>query len=92
VPERAALPKSVVILDALPITDVGKPYKLGLRADATRRELQDALEQVAGVRAVTAAVEGGAIVATVEVDPAVENGVAEVLGRYAIRWKVVVRQ
>ncbi|MFI6364366.1 acyl-CoA synthetase [Nocardia sp. NPDC050630] len=92
VPERAALPKSVVVLDALPITDVGKPYKLGLRADATRRELQDALAQVAGVRAVTAAVEDGAIVATVDVDPAVESGVAEVLGRYAIRWKVAVRQ
>lgn len=97
VPEPAAVPKSVVILDALPVTDVGKPYKLGLRADATRRELQDALEQVAGVRSVTAAVEDGAIVATVEVDPtaedaAAEDAAAEVLGRYAIRWKVVVRQ
>ncbi|WP_433756495.1 acyl-CoA synthetase [Nocardia sp. CA-135398] len=92
VPERAAVPKSVVVLDALPVTDVGKPYKLGLRADATRRELQDALEQVAGARAITAAVEDGAIVATVEVDPAAEGAAGEVLGRYAIRWKVVVRQ
>ncbi|WP_062991301.1 acyl-CoA synthetase [Nocardia anaemiae] len=92
VPERAAVPKSVVVLDALPVTDVGKPYKLGLRADATRRELRDALEQVAGVRAVTAAVEDGAIVATVEVDPAAEGAAGAILGRYAIRWKVIVRQ
>ncbi|MFC9440930.1 acyl-CoA synthetase, partial [Nocardia sp. NPDC057030] len=29
VPERAAAPKTVTILDALPVTEVGKPYKLG---------------------------------------------------------------
>ncbi|WP_040687963.1 acyl-CoA synthetase [Nocardia vinacea] len=92
VPERAAVPKSVVVLDALPVTDVGKPYKLGLRADATRRELRDALEQVAGVHSVTAAVEDGAIVATVELDLASDGIAAAILGRYAIRWKVVVRQ
>ena len=36
VDERAAAPKSVSIIDALPVTAVGKPYKLGLRADAAR--------------------------------------------------------
>ena len=44
-------PKEVVVLDALPVTDVGKPYKLPLRADATRRELGlalDGLELVPG--------------------------------------------
>ncbi|MFE9323768.1 acyl-CoA synthetase [Nocardia sp. NPDC052278] len=92
VPERAAVPKSVVVLDALPVTDVGKPYKLGLRADATRRELRDALEQVAGVHSVTAAVEDGAIVATVELDLASDGVATAILGRYAIRWKVVFRQ
>ncbi|MEV6336320.1 acyl-CoA synthetase [Nocardia vinacea] len=92
VPERAAVPKSVVVLDALPVTDVGKPYKLGLRADATRRELRDALAQVAGVHSVTAAVEDGAIVATVELDVTSDGIAAAILGRYAIQWKVVVRQ
>ncbi|WP_063040770.1 acyl-CoA synthetase [Nocardia pseudovaccinii] len=92
VPERAAVPKSIVVLDALPVTDVGKPYKLGLRADATRRELQDALEQVAGVHSVTAAVEDGAIIVTVELEAASDGVATAILSRYAIRWKAVVRQ
>ncbi|MCP2298697.1 fatty-acyl-CoA synthase [Nocardia amikacinitolerans] len=93
VQERAAAPKTVTVLDALPVTDVGKPYKLGLRADATRRELLEALADSAGVRAVTAAVEDGAVVATVELDAATyEREVAAILGRYAITWKVLVAQ
>ncbi|MCP2288914.1 acyl-CoA synthetase [Nocardia amikacinitolerans] len=91
VQERAAAPKTVTVLDALPVTDVGKPYKLGLRADATRRELLEALADSAGVRAVTATVEDGAVIATVELDAATnEREVAAILGRYAITWKVVV--
>ncbi|MGV9611500.1 acyl-CoA synthetase [Nocardia xishanensis] len=93
VPERAAAPKTVTVLDALPVTDVGKPYKLGLRADATRRELLEALAETAGVRDITAEVADGAIVATVELDrSADEQEVETVLGRYAITWKVVVAQ
>ncbi|HEX8870833.1 MAG TPA: AMP-binding protein [Lentzea sp.] len=41
VPEKAAAPKEVVVLDALPLTAIGKPYKVELRADATRRVFQD---------------------------------------------------
>ncbi|WP_324198441.1 acyl-CoA synthetase [Nocardia beijingensis] len=93
VPERAAAPKTVTILDALPVTDVGKPYKLGLRADATRRELVDALTGITGVHSIAATVEDGAIVAIVELDDAGdENAVAVVLGRYAIEWRVGVRR
>ncbi|MEV6320439.1 AMP-binding protein [Nocardia sp. NPDC051787] len=91
VPECAAAPKMVTILDALPVTDVGKPHKLGLRADATRRELLDGLADVAGVHGIVATVEDGTIVATVELDDAGdENAVAAVLVRYAIEWKVEV--
>ncbi|WP_067838703.1 acyl-CoA synthetase [Nocardia lijiangensis] len=91
--ERAAAPKTVTVLDALPVTDVGKPYKLGLRADATRRELLEALAETAGVRAITAAVEDGAIVATVELDPSSDKREVEtILGRYAIAWKVMELQ
>ncbi|MEV6336129.1 acyl-CoA synthetase [Nocardia vinacea] len=91
VAERAAAPKTVTVLDALPVTDVGKPYKLGLRADATRRELTDALAEVAGVRDVATTVTAGAVVATIELDHGSDEGpVAEVLGRYAIEWKVGV--
>ncbi|MFE6923039.1 acyl-CoA synthetase [Nocardia sp. NPDC057663] len=89
--ERAAAPKTVTVVDALPVTDVGKPYKLGLRADATRRELVDALAGVDGVRAVTADVTDGAIVARVTVGDGVDTSEVEsTLGRYAISWKVVI--
>ncbi|GAB0104134.1 hypothetical protein JMUB6875_31080 [Nocardia sp. JMUB6875] len=91
--ERAAAPKTVTILDALPVTDVGKPYKLGLRADATRRELLDAFAETAGVAGIAAAVEDGAIVATVVLDPDADPAAAEaILGRYAIDAKIEVRQ
>ena len=43
VAERAAVPKLVTIVDALPVTAVGKPYKLSLRADAARSAIEEAL-------------------------------------------------
>lgn len=93
VPERAAAPKTVTVLDALPVTDVGKPYKLGLRADATRHELLDALAESTGVAQVAAAVEDGAIVATVVLAPAADRAAVEaILGRYAIDARIEVRQ
>jgi fatty-acyl-CoA synthase len=76
VAEPAAAPKEVVVLDALPVTDVGKPYKLPLRADAARRELSRALDRPELVRRVHIAVEDGSVVATVEVgSPADEAAV-----------------
>ena len=51
VAERAAAPKAVTVIDALPVTAVGKPYKLALRADATRVALLDALAGFAAVHA-----------------------------------------
>jgi fatty-acyl-CoA synthase len=91
--ERAAVPKTVTILDALPVTDVGKPYKLGLRADATRRELVDALANAAGVADIVAAVEDGAVVATVVLDSTADRAAIEaVLARYAVTWRVERRR
>jgi fatty-acyl-CoA synthase len=93
VAEPAAAPKEVVVvLDALPVTDVGKPYKLPLRADATRREFSRALDGLDPVPAVHAAVEDGSVVATVEVRaPADKAAVTPILDRYAVAWKVVVK-
>ncbi|MBC2642632.1 MULTISPECIES: acyl-CoA synthetase [unclassified Rhodococcus (in: high G+C Gram-positive bacteria)] len=93
VPERAAAPKSVTILPALPVTAVGKPYKLALRADATRRELEHALAAIAGIADIQASVEDGAILSTVEIDgSASEPAITAILNRYAINWKVTVRK
>ena len=92
VAEPAAAPKEVVVLDALPVTAVGKPYKLPLRADATRRELSRALDGLEPVRRVHTAVEDGSVVATVEVcSPADEAAVTPILDRYAVAWKIVVK-
>jgi fatty-acyl-CoA synthase len=43
VPEPAAHPKSVTILDEMPLTPIGKIYKPALRVIATRKALEDAL-------------------------------------------------
>ncbi len=91
VPDRAAAPKTVTVLDALPLTAVGKPYKLGLRTDATHRELRAALDTVAGVHNVEATVEGSSIVAVVTVSPSAdEAAIKAIVGRYAIESRLEV--
>jgi fatty-acyl-CoA synthase len=47
-PERAAAPKLIILLDKMPLTDVGKPAKVQLRLDAARRAFTAALADVAG--------------------------------------------
>jgi fatty-acyl-CoA synthase len=91
VTERAAAPKAVVVLDALPLTGVGKLYKPALRADATRRELIEALREVAGVRGVDVTTEDGSITATVQVASADdEAAVKAVLDHYPVTWRTAV--
>jgi fatty-acyl-CoA synthase len=46
IPERAAAPKEIVIVDKMPLTDVGKPAKVQLRNDAARRAFQALLADV----------------------------------------------
>ena len=43
VPERPAVPKEIVFLDAMPLTDIGKPDKVTLRFDAARRAYSEVL-------------------------------------------------
>ncbi|MGW4912736.1 acyl-CoA synthetase [Streptomyces sp. NPDC004270] len=93
VAESAAAPKAVSILDALPVTAVGKPYKPALRADATRDAVGKALEGVAHINAVEAAVEDGSVVVVVHAERDVdEAAVKSALGVYAIEWRLRVRQ
>lgn len=47
--ERAAIPKEIVILDKLPLTDVGKPLKTALRADAAARAFRAVIAQATGL-------------------------------------------
>ncbi len=47
IPERPAVPKEIYFIDGMPVTDIGKPDKVGLRFDAAKRHyslvLADAL-------------------------------------------------
>jgi fatty-acyl-CoA synthase len=45
--ERPAWPKSIYVVDSIPVTSVGKIYKPALRAEAARRSLTDQIAQVA---------------------------------------------
>lgn len=87
VAEPAAAPKAVTVLDAIPVTAVGKPYKLPLRADATRRAVLEALAEVNPGAAVTARIEDGVVIVTVVVAPGTDPAAVQaVLRRYAITW------
>ena len=82
VAESAAAPKSVIVIDAIPVTAVGKPFKLPLRADAARRAITDAVTDVDGVRDVTADIEDSATVVTVRIAAGSDRAPVEaILGR-----------
>jgi fatty-acyl-CoA synthase len=93
VAEPAAAPKVVTVLDAIPVTEVGKPYKLLLRADATRRAVLDALAAISPHALVETRIEDGSAVATVHLPADAEPAAVETaLGRFAIRWELAVGQ
>jgi fatty-acyl-CoA synthase len=89
--ERASAPKSVTIVDQLPVTAVGKLYKLALRADATKVALSEALREIAAVHAVETDIEDGTIVVTVRADEASHADVKCVLDEYGVRWRITHR-
>ncbi|NMI02072.1 acyl-CoA synthetase [Pseudonocardia acidicola] len=89
VAEPAAAPKTVTVLDELPVTGVGKPYKLPLRADATRRAVLDAITEVSPRATVEVRIQDGTALATVAVRPGTDPAAVEaILGRFAIRWEL----
>jgi fatty-acyl-CoA synthase len=89
VPEQAAAPKTVTVLDALPTTLVGKPFKPALRAEATREAVADALRDIPSVSGVRGAVEDGAVVVVVGLAlGADETPVRTALDRFAIAWRL----
>ena len=91
VAEPAAAPKAVTVLDAIPVTEVGKPYKLPLRADAARRAVLDALRGIAAHATVDTRIEDGDPVVAVTVAPGTDlDAVGALLGRYAITWELAV--
>jgi fatty-acyl-CoA synthase len=49
IPERAAIPKEIFIVDNIPLTDAGKPAKVVLRHDAAERTFRAVLSQIPGL-------------------------------------------
>jgi fatty-acyl-CoA synthase len=91
VAERAAAPKAVHLLDALPVTDIGKPYKLALRADAARRAVQEEFDRLG----VAATVDAGVVDGLVQVDvsprdDAEMDAVHRALESFTLQWRVAV--
>jgi fatty-acyl-CoA synthase len=66
IPERAAAPKDIVILERMPLTDVQKPAKIELRRDAARRAFREVLAGVADGR-ITVDIEADPVRGTVAV-------------------------
>jgi fatty-acyl-CoA synthase len=87
VPEQAAAPKEVVVLDALPVTAVGKPYKVALRIDATERVAQGALADAGLEATVRCALADGQVLAKVTTSHD-RAAVGAVLDRFAFAWTI----
>jgi fatty-acyl-CoA synthase len=92
--ERAAVPIAVRIMEAMPLTAVGKIFKPALRLDATRRCSRDAVSQIEGADAVEVEVGdgGGSITVTLRcTDPALARVVDRMrreLERFTFRVQI----
>ena len=89
VPEQAAAPKAVTVLDALPVTQVGKPFKPALRAEAAREAVAHALRGVPRITGVRGVVEGGGVVVVVDLHPGTDQtSVKEALDHFTVTWRL----
>lgn len=100
IPERAANPSDIVILDRIPLSHIGKLDKVALRHDAARRVFTKALEPVAGTGVTVAvavaphAVYGTLATVTLAAGDAIDrDGVARqahrILDPFTIRHELV---
>ena len=87
VPERAAAPKQVEIVDEIPLTAVGKPYKPELRRRAAERAARDALADTGLGDHVRAVVIDGAVEIHVP-RSGHDTEVGAVLSQYALTWQL----
>lgn len=87
--ERAAAPKNVTIIDAIPVTDVGKPYKVPLRATAAEHALTETLADQAGVLDVRGHVSAGTPTVTITLGPAADRDAVERLVKcFAVNYEI----
>jgi fatty-acyl-CoA synthase len=99
IPERAAAPKDEIVLDRLPLTDIGKPVKAWLRTDAARRAFREVLADVAGpetlnVDVVADPVKGQVAVITIADDArsAIEPQIHARMKAFAVAYRIERRE
>ncbi len=86
VPERAAAPKHVEIVDAIPVTAVGKQFKPELRRRAAERAARDALARTGlSERARAVLVDGAVEIHVPHSDH--DDAVREALSHFAWSWR-----
>jgi fatty-acyl-CoA synthase len=94
IPERAAAPKEIIIVERMPLTDVQKPAKTELRRDAARRAFREVLAGVADgkltVEMVADPVKGmmAVISAAADVPRAVEEQINARMKAFPIAYRV----
>ena len=86
VPERAAAPKHVEVVDEIPLTAIGKPYKPELRRRAAEQAARNALAGTAVADHARAEVVDGAVEIHVPRSVA-DQHVSDALSRFAWIWK-----
>jgi fatty-acyl-CoA synthase len=86
VPERAAAPKDVIILDALPVTEVGKQFKPALRLDAIRRVVAEELDALGMAEECEVGYENGEAVVRLGKPADHADTLAGVLDNYQFTW------
>jgi len=87
VPERAAAPKHVEIVEEIPLTSVGKLYKPELRRPAAEQAARDALADTGLGDQVRAVLIDAAPEIHVPHSPH-DEAVREALSQYAWTWKL----
>ena len=99
--ERAAIPKEIFILDEVPLTTVGKIFKPALKWDLTKRVFETELEALGNLvekaEVVVAEDKVHGMLATITVQTSsgvsadeVKKKVDELLGGFAVRYKIVI--
>jgi fatty-acyl-CoA synthase len=97
IPERAAAPKDIIIVERMPLTDVQKPAKVELRRDAARRAFREVLAGIADgkltVEIVADPVKGNTAVISVadagvrsDVEAKINERMKAFATPYTVRW------
>ena len=97
--ERAAIPKDIIIMEQMPLTDVGKIVKTVLRRDAVKRVHEEALQFLRDQVMVAVVVTGNdasEILSTITITgvrpeqcPAIRERVEKALGAFTVNYRLV---